>query len=353
MKMARRILISVMVLSIFILSCERNDISLDTATLKQAIKQSADELNTAMQSIGSSKAFTLLTVSSPTTKSATSDSIYKVYIGLDQVKGIYDYQPVVTTDRLGLPLIQFFTKTADDSKMIVRLPLKKVEHPRLLREYQVSDSSLTNNFLIAVSDYHNNYNSYWDYDYILTSEISIDNVVAGNLNIKSIVSPTEGTDYKSEYVFAGGYTAQYKYLSGDTTVSSFGILKDNLLLYEEKRQTVKNDTARFGREHLYILTIGNIQIIRKSGVVAPAIYVDGVLQTSAVVEIIDHESDSEASVCHKRDIQITFDDGTTTTISALIGGSVENIKVLFDSLHDVYFAAYIVDWIAYDIYYKR
>ena len=77
------------------------------------------------------------------------------------------------------------------------------------------------------------------------------------------------------------------------------------------------------------------------------------LQTEAVVEIIDREEDEEASVCRKRDIQITFDDGSTTTLSALIGESVEDIKTLFESLHEVYFAAYIVDWIAYDIYYQR
>jgi hypothetical protein len=353
MKKGNRIFLMLVLLSLIIWSCERSDTSLDTATLKQAINQSAQQLNLAVNTISSSKAFTVFTVNDGVAKSASADSVYKVYIGLDQIKGVYEYKPVTTTSNWGFPLIQYFTKTADDNNMVVKLPLKKVEHPRSLRQYTASDSALVNNFSIAVSEYHNNYNSYWDYDYVLTSEISIDNVKAGNLNIKSIISPTDGTDYKSQYIFTDGYSAQYKYLSGDTTVSSFGITKDNTLLYEEKRQTVRNDTAKFGREHLYTLTIGDVQIVRKSGVIAPAIYVGGVLQTNAVVEIVDKESDPEATVCKKRDIKITFDDGTTTTLSALIGASVENIKVLFDSLHSVYFAAYIVDWIAYDIYYDR
>jgi len=353
MKNGNRILIILALISFMTWSCERNDSSLDTASLRQTINQSAQQLNVAMTAISTSKAFTVFTVHDGVAKSASADSIYKVYIGLDKIKGIYEYQPVTTTSNWGLPLIQFFTKTAEDNNMVVKMPLKKVEHPRSLREHNASDSTLTNNFSIAVSEYHNNYNSYWDYDYLLTSEISIDNVKAGNLNIKSIISPAEGTDYKSEYVFSDGYTAKYKYLSGDTTLSSFGIMKDNTLLYEEKRQTVRNDTARFGREHLYTLTIGDVKIVRTSGVVAPAIYVGGVLQTNAVVEIVDKESDPEATVCKKRDIKITFDDGTSTTVSSLIGASVENIKVLFDSLHNVYFAAYIVDWIAYDIYYER
>ncbi len=353
MKIGKSIIAGLILAGILISGCERNDISTGTAILKQSINQSAEELNAAMAAIGVSRAFTLLTVSESDSKSASEDSIYKVYIGLDQIKGVYEYKPVITTDRWGLSLIHYFTRTADNSKMIVRLPLKKVEHPGLLRDYHDSDSSLTNNFSISVSDYHNNYNSYWDYDYLLASEIAIDDEAAGTLNIESVVSPGKGTDYKSQYSFSDGYSAQYNYLSGDTTLSSFGILKENNLLYEEKRQTVRNDTAKFGREHLYTLTIGNVQIIRKSGVVAPAIYLNGELQSGAVVEIIDRETDPEATVCKKRDIRITFDDGTSATISTLIGESVADIKTLFDSLHDVYFAAYIVDWIAYDIYYGR
>jgi len=96
-----------------------------------------------------------------------------------------------------------------------------------------------------------------------------------------------------------------------------------------------------------------VQIVRKSFTAAPEVYVSGVLQSNAVVAIIDSETDTEASVCRKRDIQITFEDGTTITVSALIGDSIGDIKTLFESLHSVYFAAYVVDWIAYDIYYQR
>jgi hypothetical protein len=237
--------------------------------------------------------------------------------------------------------------------MIVNMPLKKVQDPMSLRRYVPSDSTLTNNFSIAVSDYHNNYNSYWDYDYLLKSEISIDNVVAGDLNIKSIVSPTNGIQYASQYVFSGSYTAQYAYNSGDTTVSSFTILSGTNVLYQEKLTTLKVDTGRFGRERQYILTIGNVQIARNSVSKTVTVSVDGVLQPNATVTIVDQASDQEASVVKKRDIQITFEDGTTTTVSDLIGKSIDNIKTLFDSLHSVYFAAYVVDWIAYDIYYDR
>ena len=337
-----------------LLSCTKKDGVLNNLSLKQAFNKSALNLNIAMDAISSSKAYSILTINDGTSKSSgIIDSIYRVYIPLDKIKGVYDYHPVTKYDRWGRSLIRFFNKTADDNQMIVHMPLKKVVKPGTLRHYSPADSALTNNFSIAVSDYHNNYNSYHDFDYILKSEISIDNVIAGNLDIDYFVSPAQGVRYASQYSFSDSYSAKYKYESGDTTVSSFTVTGDDKVLYEEKLLTIKNDTVRFGREHQYILTIGDVQIVRKSGIKKVEISVNGVLQPNAVVAIVDNEADSEASVCKKRDIQITFEDGTTATISALIGKSIDNIKTLFDSLHQVYFAAYIVDWIAYDIYYQR
>jgi hypothetical protein len=353
MKRQRSLILFTVILCAALWSCNKNSMT-DNLTLKQSIDQGALKLNKAMDVISSSKAYGILTVNDGTAKSLDETAAnYKVYITLDTVKGVFNYHPVQKKDRWNWSLIKYFTKTADNSKMIVNMPLKKVEHPRLLRSFVPSDTLLANNFSIAVSAYHNNYNSYHDFDYLLTSEISIDNAVAGNLNISSFKSPSLGTKYASQYVFTDGYTADYKYQSGDTAVSSFGISNGGNVLYEEKRLNIKQDTARFGREQQYILTIGDVQIVRKSGTKAVTVYLKGVLQQNAVVEIVDRDSDPEASVCKKRDVQITFDDGTVTTVSTLISDSVTDIRTLFDSLHDVFFAAYVVDWIAYDIYYKR
>ncbi len=354
MKTTIRIILGTVILSAVLWSCTKTDSSVQTTTLKNSINLSALHLNTAVNTIASTKAYSILTFNGGTAKSlSTTETAYKVYITLDSIKGIYNYKPVPKADRWGISLMKYFDKTADDNKMIVKMPLKKVTDPRTLRQYAAGDSALTNNFSIAVSDYHNNYNNYHDFDYIMTSAITIDDVAAGNLNIKYVVSPATGVNYASQYTFSGGYTADYKYLSGDTTLSSFAISENSKVLYKEELRTVKVDTARFGREHEYILTIGDVQIIRKSGTKAVTVSVAGVVQTNAVVTMVDKAADSEASVVKHRDIQITFDDGTTTTISALIGNSVNNIKTLFDSLHSVFFSAYVVDWIAYDIYYHR
>lgn len=354
MKKTIRIFLAAALFASLIAGCTKNEGILDSASLRQAVNQSASELNTAMNKIVSTQAYSILTVSDPGLKSAEiTDSIYRVYIPLDLIRGVYDYKPVPMTDRWGFSLMRYFNKSADDSKMIVKMPLKKVKNPMTLRHFSPADTSLKNNFAISVSEYHNNYNSYWDYDYLLSSEISINDTVAGELYIKSNISPANGIDYASHYSFTNSYTARYKFLSGDTTISSFTILDGNNVLYEEKLLRTRNDTARFHHERQYILTIGNVQIIRKSGTEGVQIAVNGVIQPGAVVTIVDNESDDEASVCKKRDVQITFEDGTVTTISALIGDSVENIRNLYFSLHKVYFAASIVDWIAYDIYYHR
>jgi len=353
MKKQTGIILSVALFCAILWSCTKNDGILSNVSMKQAVNQSALDLNNAMFAISSSKAYSILTINPGIQKSVTADSAYRVNIPLDSIKGVYEYKPQSHMDRWGMPLVHFFQKTGTSDQMIVKMPFKKIQSPGSLRHFWPADSTMKNNFSIAVSDYHNNYNSFWDYDYLLASEISIDSVVAGNLNIKSVVNHETGINYASQYAFNGSYTAGYKYVSGDTTVSSFTITGDNKVLYEEKLLTVRNDTARFGREHEYILTIGDVQIIRKSGTKDAEIFVNGVLQPNAVIKIVDKEEDKEASVCKKRDVQITFEDGTTTTISALIGNSVTDIKTLFNSLHQVYFAAYIVDWIAYDIYYKR
>ena len=345
------------VLSLLIWSCSKTTESDPSqVALKSAITASAKSLNNAMTDISSSQAYQLLSVNTADAlKSASlTTTTYSANIPLSLIKGVYDYKALKTTESRGFNLIRFFPKSADNSNMIVNMPLTKMKNPRYLRTYQSADSALTNNFSISVSDYHNNYNSYHDYDYVNVADISIDNVKAGSLNIKSLISPNHNTQYASQFDFSNGYTAKYLYSSGDTTVSSFTILKASNVLYEEKLLTIKKDTAKFGREHQYILTIGNVKIIRKSGS-APQVYVDGTLQTKAVVAVIDEDEneESEHSICNKRDLQITFDDGTVAKISTLIGNSITDISTLFTSLHQVYFAAYVVDWLGYDIYYKR
>jgi hypothetical protein len=342
-------------LSLFVLSCSKTAVdSSSPGSLKDALTSGTQKLNIAMTDIASNQAFQLLSITNPTTLKAAT--VYSVNIPLSLVTGVYNFKALKTEGSEHLPLIKFFTKTADPNKMVINLPLAKLKNSHDLREYHKADSTLTNNFSMSVTEYYNNYNNYRDFDYSNVAAITIDKVLAGSLNIKSLRSPTLGTQYASQFAFSNGYTAKYKYSSGDTIVSSFSILKASSVLYEEKLLTIKNDTARFGREHQYSLIIGDVKLVKKANKTY-AVYVKGILQPKAVVSFIDKDEneneDSEHSVCDKRDIQITFEDGTTSTLSTLIGQTITDISTLFKSLHQVYFAASVADWIGYDIYYKR
>ena len=50
---------------------------------------------------------------------------------------------------------------------------------------------------------------------------------------------------------------------------------------------------------------------------------------------------------------ITFDDGTTATISSLASAAIPTISAMFTSLHQANFATAIVDWIAWEVYYTK
>lgn len=97
MKTKVRFSLAALIFVMLLGSCTKNAGTLDNVSLKQSINQSAMNLNTAMNQISSSDAYSILTVASDGTKSATIDSIYKVYIPLDLIKGVYNYKPSVFT----------------------------------------------------------------------------------------------------------------------------------------------------------------------------------------------------------------------------------------------------------------
>jgi len=150
--------------------------------------------------------------------------------------------------------------------------------------------------------------------------------------------------------------------NGDTILSDYSISKGGTIYFEEKFTSIKSDTASRHREKEYSLTIGNVRIVRvpthgNNGLDSAKVYLGDVLQTKAKVQFIDitnHSDTTEFSVIgHNRDIQIVFDDSTKTTVSQLLGSSIENVRTLFTSLRQVYFATNVVDWVAWDIYMNK
>ncbi len=362
----KRIYLFLVALSVITWGCTtQNDLSVKS--LKTSITTNAQELSTAMDVITSSPGYQVLSTENVSSTTGASyvhqpyviDSTYNS-IMLSDISGIYDYQ-AANYKRWNPSLLNFFVRTGDSDHMIVRLPESKVKNPHYLLHYSAADTLLTNNYVIDLSDYQYKFNRYLGWDYQMASSISVSDTAAGTLQIKSSNDRTNGYNFSSEFAFANGYTTKTTYASGDTIVSSYSITKDAKTLFEEKYTATKSSTVPRHREREYSLTIGDVQIVRNSGpnsLDSAKVYVAGVLQTNAKVEIIDVTTTASdtTETCltnHRRDIQITFDDGTVTTVSELLGSTIDNIRTLFVSLRQVYFATSVVDRIAWDVYINK
>lgn len=344
-------------------SCSSNE-DLGQKSLKTSIDSSIESLNTALTKISASPGYQVLALSSTSSdgasmvKSSVSsvDSTYKSIL-LADIAGVYEYK--ATPYKRGMTsMLRFFTKTGDSDFMIVKLPESKVRNYRTLLKYNSSDTLLSNNFVVTLTKYQDYFKNPYIWDYEMASNINIDDVNAGDLQIQSSNSIENGYKYASQFDFADGYSIKCNYNTGDTVVCSYTISNQSGILYQETFTSIKNQLERRHREKEYSFTIGNVTIERKMGpnsLDSAKVYVGGVLQTNAKVEIIEVASSTDevdnSIVNCKRDLKITFDDGTSTTVSELLtANSLETIRTLFKSLRQVSFSTAIIDWIAWDIY---
>lgn len=363
-----KIYLALVLLSFVTWGCTtQNDLS--SSSLKSSITTSAQSLTTAMNTISSSAGYQLLSSQSSTSNSpsmvkqqvAAFDTTYN-QIMLTDIAGIWDYKAALS-QKWSPSLLRFFLNSGTSNDMIVRLPESKVKKPHTLFHFSSADTTLVNNYVIDVSKYAYHFNRFLGWDYNMASNIAISGVNVGDLAIQSSRNKTNGYLFNSSFAFTDGYTANTSYTSGDTIVSVYNISKNNQTLYEEKYTAIRTSPASRHRERQYSLTIGNVQIVREAGpnsLDSAKVFVSGVLQLHSKVEIV---TDSTATVAtdtdestitnHNRTIQITFDDGTTTTIKALLGSTIDNISTLFASLRQTYFATDIVDTVAWDIYINK
>lgn len=357
----KSIYLALILLSFISWSCtDQNELS--QGTLKTSINNSVQELTAAMNKISATDGYQVLLISNTESSAsmvkssvAAVDSTYRSIL-LSDIAGVYDYKAVRSR---GGSVLKYFTKSAESALMVVNLPSSKVKNPNVLLHYSPSDTTLVNNYVFAVSKYDRYFKEYktrgWYWDYDMASSITIDNVNVGDLKIQSSNTAENGYKIASEFVFADKYVAKCDYTTGDTAIATYSINDGTKTLYEEKYTALKSTTTKKHREREYSLTIGDVQIIRTQGPNAldsAKVYVAGVLQLNSKVEIVELASDSidNSIVNHKRDLKITFDDGTSSTLTGLLGSSLETIRNLFVSLRQASFATSVIDWIAWDIY---
>jgi len=331
--------------------------------LKVSLNQGVDELTIAVKTINNSESFQLLAGIIPPTEVGGNPSFAadlrrdSLLITLADVAGVYEYS-WKKLKRMNNNLLRVFDRTADNEHLIVRLPVQKIRNYHRLFIFTPRDSALTNNFEANVSEYMLSRHHQKGLEYKLTSHMKLDNKDLGLVKINRTRNKVNGMNFTSEYTLGSGYVVSNTQNSGDTAVTVYAISKEGKVLFEEKMTSYRISQENKMREKLFSLTIGKVTIVRIAGPNSFAnakIYVDGVLQENAKAEIvITEETNEEKGVTHqRRDLKLTFDDGTTTTLKELKGNTIEELGLLFASVRQIGFATEIIDRIAANIYWTK
>ena len=277
---------------------------------------------------------------------------YSDSIGLDLIAGVYDFRPETFECRhFSLPCWRF-EKTGESEMLVINMPQRLVLHPRYLFNPVPPDTAAENDFTVTASDYHYYYSFMRGYDYLLNAAFSLEGDDIGTLEVNSSGETFADRNYSSRYHFTDDYSLAVSFTRGDTSVSSFELMEGEELILGEENYFVWNDYRKSERK--YVLTVGDVEIVRSSAIDSIQVFLNGVLQNRAGAVIKDDEGeDGSGSVCHRRDILLTFDDGTSAKLSELIGPSLETLKALIDPMREMYFARRIVDHLAMTIYYRE
>jgi hypothetical protein len=349
--MKRKIFVISIIFSMVAWSCSKDGTQTAPVSLRQSLDKNVADINTALSKISATKGYQILSISGdPSARADVSGTTYKDSITLALVAGIYDYQfdTIPMHHRFEFPY-RLFKKTGTSNMMIVNLPQKLIFHPGYLHSFIKPDSILKNDFTITASNYHFYYNWWNNLDYKLTAGLKLKGADLGSFDISAVSTTYKDRVNSSKYTFTDGYSISTSWQSGDTAKSTFALYKDTNPLLLEK--TLFSGMGFHKRERQYDLIIGNIEIKRGLGIDSIQVFQNGVLQKKAGAKITD-SSDSTGTIFSRRDILLTFDDGTTAKLSTLISPAITQLKALYTSLHDMYFAENIVDYIAMNIYFN-
>ena len=318
----------------------------DTETsVRKSLDEGIDRISKAVNVISVSKGYELMTISDMT----KSGDGYGDSIDLEMISGVYDFMPDTFVCRYFTMPFWKFEKTADSDVLILNMPQKLVVRPRLLFHPDPGEAMTENDFTVTASDYHFYYSFLRRFDYLLDAGFTLKGEDIGQLEVASAGASFAGRSYSSRYSFTDDYSFEVAFTSGDTSVSSMALMEGDELLLGEENHYIHSGFRTIERK--YILTIGDVMVVRSTGIDSIEVYLDGVLQNSAAA-VITSDDDDGGSICRHRDIELTFNDGTTVRLSELMGPSLEILKSLSEPMREMYFARRIIDHLAITIYYR-
>ncbi len=327
--------------------------------LKQSVEKGVADISHAVSTITGSTGYQLLTISD---NAAKSDVTINDTINLKMVAGIYDFQPDTIMRFHNFTPYRLFKKTGVSENMVVNMPEMLVMHPRHLFFFDMKDTVYPNNFTVTATDYHIYFNWWHNSEYKLTAGLTLNNENAGSMDVSSTSNSEHSSSFSSSYTFKDGSHISAVWQAGDTATSSFSLSQAGDTLFKEKNTFIwhmEHEGEMHGGMHggnnaerLYELTIGNVEIKKSAGIDSIQVFVGGTLQKHSAQVIID-QTDTTASICNKRDILLTYDDGTTAKLSELMAPIKTQLKTLRDSLRSMFFSRRIIDYIAYSIYFEN
>ena len=332
--------------------CNRDNSNLPQQSFHESIQSNTEALNNAANAISTTDGYKILTESSSQVKSGDDGEhvYYADSILIDSIKGAYEFDPSHKMFKCRDCLYRMFKRTGDDDNLVIKLPEEYVFHPWRIHFLAPEDTTLKNNFTITTTNYYYHFAQGWFYDYRLAASFDTDTSAVGKVKILSHRKSHNDFSYSSTYTFDNDYSISVSSESGDTTSSSYSLMDGSDVLLKETLMKIRA-TDSTSRERVYSLQIGNIEIRRSTAADSIQVYQDGTLQTNVTAKIVDEDNNFEDhSICRKRDIQITYADGTTTTVSELLAPSKEILSDLRDSMHDIYVAKHLIDYIAWNIY---
>lgn len=346
MCMKRNVLILTVIIAITAWQCSKNGSNL---SLKESLEESAGKINTAFEKIAGSKGYQLISVTDAGTKSDDSYG-FRDSISLKLIAGVYDFKPGGETTRHMYFPYRLFEKTATSDNLVINLPEKLIFHPRHLHFYNMADTALKNNFTITATDYHFYYTWWNNYDYNLKAGFTLDKEDVGSIDEFSTWRSGTAGKYSKSFSFPEGYSIGQSGQTGDTATMIFALSRENDTLLKES--LILTGDGFKNREKQYVLSIGNVEIKKTSGIDSIQVFLDGNLQKAAAARIVD-TTDTNGSICNRRDILLTYDDGTTAKLSDLISPSREILRSLSRSLGEMYLSKHIIDYIAFSIYFNN
>ena len=347
----RKISVAIVLLaSMLAWQCSKKVESGAPQSLKESLNSGSQNLSNAVTAISHTYGYKVISLNEQSTlkSSFSTEAAFQDSISLANISGVYEYHPVSYKHWCFSCFNKLFTRTGDNHDLIVKLPEVKVFFPIRFLTVIPSDSALKNNLVIDASDYHYYFSRGFLWDYKLVAGVTLNDTAIGNLDIQSSRGSGSDYTYSASYTFPNMYNIAVNVKSGDTATSSIALSGSSGVLLKETVNRFKVSGSHFSEKE-FILDVGNVEFKRTSGSDTTTVYVGGVLQTMAKVEVVDTPG-STGSIFSGRDIKVTFDDGTTATLSSLLGPSLVTLKSMVVNLQNVYFASNIIDYVAINIF---